>query len=308
MIITSIRFFDYILLLITGNLFFIWGKRKYSRQPSRMVFLELPGLRKQLETWLIKNWNSGLHNANQLLAYTLQFIPVVKAINTVLTSTPAEILLKRTAALTDQPFDWKLILYGSASLENDLRQKNIPWYFLLLGRWKRGWKLLFPVGLRLDTPARAAYAGFWYWHKHKMNKAIEAFAMVKDLPHGPELYGIAQSVVQGQAVTDLETIAVWGQENNWLDTLPSPVLRPGTVEVLRTLTSIANEARAAYYSEAPLNRATAIGRANAALALLIDSGETFCQQPEWPLIKEIAEKWRIILNKACSVGTEEVRH
>jgi len=43
-----------------------------------------PGLQNLLEEWLDRDWTAGIQNANQLLAYTLQFIPVVKAINAAL--------------------------------------------------------------------------------------------------------------------------------------------------------------------------------------------------------------------------------
>jgi hypothetical protein len=309
-IIASIfRFFESIILkLLKWSLIALEGMRKFYRQPSRMEFLGLSGQQQQLQTWLTQDWQAGLHNVNELLAYTMQFIPVVKAINTALKDSPLELLLERTAALTDGPYDWKLIRYGSASLDNELRENAISGFFLLFSMWrrKRRRKFRYSADLRLDTPARAACAGFWYWHDHEADKAAEAFAVVKDLPHGLELFGIARSIVEGQNVIDLKTIAEWEQGSLWLDELPSTVLRPCALEALRTLRSVASEARVVLHSEAPLNRSTAIGRANAALTLLIDKDETSCQQPEWPLIKEIAEKWRDIFSKAGGIIGEDV--
>jgi len=302
------RYFDYIFLVLPG--YFLWKFRKKGRfrQGSRVVFIPtLPGLKKQLQKYLETDWAAGLHNASQMLAYTRHFIPVIKSINDTLSNSPADMLLPRTAELADKPINWILAQFGITKLNNRLKLK-LFWEFSFLSIIDYSMHLLFPSEPQplLDTPAHAACAGFWYWHEHETDNAAEAFAVVKDLPHGPELYGIARSIVQGENATDLETIAAWEQGSLWLDALPPTVLRPGTLEALRTLRTVACEARAAYHSEAPLNRSTAIGRANAALTLLIDKDESSCQQPEWPLIKEIAEEWRDILNEAGGVIGEEV--
>ena len=47
----------------------------------------------------------GVANSNQLLAYTLQFLPVIEAMNAVLHRTANADLLQRVASLTEAPFD-----------------------------------------------------------------------------------------------------------------------------------------------------------------------------------------------------------
>ncbi|UCH97628.1 MAG: ATP-binding protein, partial [Candidatus Aminicenantes bacterium] len=226
--------------------------------------------------------------------------------NAALARLPGDILLSRTAALTDKPFDWDLVRFGSASLNNQHRQSFLDGLFILPRGWKRRWKSRFPAEPRFDTPVRAACAGFWFWHIKETAKAVEAFSVVKELTHGLELYGIAQTISRAQKATDLQTIADWEHEMNWMNTLSHPALRPGTLETLRTLRASASEARVALHSQAPLNRSTAIGRAVADITRLLETGETTCPEPEWPIIKEIAEKWRDIFSKAGGVVGEDV--
>ncbi|WP_343412435.1 hypothetical protein [Candidatus Amarolinea dominans] len=40
-----------------------------------------------MEEWLEADWEAGVHNLNQLLAFSMQFIPVVGATNAVLAHT-----------------------------------------------------------------------------------------------------------------------------------------------------------------------------------------------------------------------------
>ncbi|NIN84948.1 MAG: AAA family ATPase [Candidatus Aminicenantes bacterium] len=305
--VTFFRLFDYLFLLLPFNLAWKPGKKNRLRQASRLVLLPLPGLQRQVEKWLTQDWNAGLYNVNQLLAYTLQFIPVVKAMNVTLANFKADIMLSRTTSLVDRPFDWDLIRFCSSSLDKELRQRAIERLNIFIpARWKERRQLRFQVILWLDTPARAACAGFWFWHEKEAAKAAKAFAVVKDLRHGPELYGVARTIGEGQKTTDLHAIAALEQETEWMNTLPHPELRPGTLQVLRTLRSAAGEAQTAHHSQSVLNRSTAIGRAVADLTRLLETGESICPEPEWPLIKEIAENWRYIFSEAGGVVGEEI--
>jgi hypothetical protein len=185
-IIALYRFFDYILLLLPGNLVWHLGKKKRYHQASRVVFLPLPGLQKKIEKWLTIDWSSGLHNANQLLAYTMQFITVIKGTNATLDRLSGDILLSRIAEILVKPFDWNLIRFGSANLNNQFRQRFLDGLLFFPLGWRRRRKSQFPVEPRFDTPARAACAGFWFWHIKETAKAAEAFAVVKELTHGQD--------------------------------------------------------------------------------------------------------------------------
>lgn len=50
----------------------------------RITPLPLPDLSSRLQNWLLNDWEVGLDNSNQLLAYTLQFSSVITAINKIL--------------------------------------------------------------------------------------------------------------------------------------------------------------------------------------------------------------------------------
>lgn len=291
---TLVRLLDYVLLSLPGVLHWNRSGSKGILLQSRVVFLPLPGIQKRLEKWLEMDWTAALNNVNQLLAYTLQFTPVVKAINAALSRLGKDKLLWCTASLVDRTFDWNLVRFGAVNFYNQALKKLV-FFFLPV-----------PAEPRLDTPARAACAGFWFWHEKEPEKAVEAFEVVRDFHHGPELYGIARGIVKGLAVVDLNSIIDWEQETEWLEKLPVPELRPGTLAALRTLWATSKEARSAQNSKSQLIRSTAIGRAGAALKNLIEIGEATCPDPEWPLINEIAHNWRDIFVGAGGIIGEEV--
>jgi hypothetical protein len=101
--------------------------------------LPLPYLSSQLTNWLLQDWETGLNNLNQVWSYSIQFIPVTQALNRALAETSSEQLLFRVAQLT------------SGQLE-ELRYA-----------WEPDIKL-YP-NTRFDTPAHAAWYGFWELHK-----------------------------------------------------------------------------------------------------------------------------------------------
>jgi hypothetical protein len=273
---------------------------------SRVTPLPLPGLRQRLASWLSQDWPCGVDNANQLLAYTLQFIPVVGAVNDVLGKLPPHLLAPAVVRLVEKPFDWDLLRFSSAKLSNRLWQATVDGFFLLPSPLKQRWRSCFSIELRLDTPARAICAGFWLWHTQEAVRAVEAFAVVADLPGGKELYGIAQAIALGQNVLDLPDLAEWEDLATWLDACLAAPLRPGTVAALRTLQAVAADARVAQHALAPLNRSTALNRAIAALTGLINTENTTCPEPEWPLIRGVAEKWHGIVSRAGGVIGDEV--
>ena len=164
----------------------------------------------------------------------------------------------------------------------------------------------FPADLRLDTSARAPCAGFWYWHEEQAERAADAFAAISGLRHGPELHGIAQAIASAQRAGDLDAIMAFWPVSDWLEALPDPELRPGTLEAMRAFRQVSAEARVARNSVSALSRSAALGRANATLTRLMETGGTSCPEPEWPLIKEIAERWRDIVSKAGGVIGDEV--
>ncbi|MBN2006790.1 MAG: ATP-binding protein [Anaerolineae bacterium] len=239
---------------------------------------------------------------NQLLAYTQQFIPAFGALGGVLAGLPEEKLLGHVSTLTEQPFDKALLKYGSVSFRNELWREFLGNLILFLGRWG---EMHFSTEPRLDIPARAVCAGFWYWYEKEAPKAEEAFAVVQNTPHSVEIYTIAQAIVTGQQVASLQNIVSWHVEWDVLSPDASDELRPGALRALRILDKVAAETRTARYALALLNRSTAINRATAALTHLLETGTDFCPKPEWSLIEEIVVKWRDIVSRTGGIIGEE---
>jgi len=270
--------------------------------------LPFPGVQQQLEVWLARDWAAGLHNVDQLLAYTLQFIPVVRAVNAALGRLPPERLLPAVADLVHEPFDWELVRFGSASLRERMWREAIDSIFFVPNRLRRRWQARFRAELRGDTPARAACAGFWLLHKQDPAGALSAFSDVQDLPYGQEMVGIAASLAAAVAVDDAADVGQWIETSADLTDLPEPCLRPDVVHTLCRLRDVAAEADLAIYAASPLMRSSAIGRAVAALTqLLADLDETgTCPQPECDIVKTVATRWRDILAAAGGQIGEEI--
>jgi AAA+ ATPase superfamily predicted ATPase len=259
----------------------------------RITPLPLPYLAFRLHNWLQQDWETGLHNTNQLWEYTLQFIPVVQAVNRVLAKTSSEQMIWRVSRLAGTPFDWQLVYIASASF---------------LGK-----------DTRLDTPARAAAAGFWHLHKKEPAKAMEAFAVVRSLPNGEEMFTLAQTLTAFHDAKELATIIALQ-----VPAFPKePLLRSTTWETLTSLRRVVEDVQVVQRSVSRSARAFALNRALGELLNIlckadslpeaerklirklivnIDNGETL-PKAEQELIVDIALNWsKALLQVAAEVG------
>ena len=273
---------------------------------SRMIWLPLPGVQRDLEARFDQDWLGGIQDVIHVFAYSLQFIPAVKAINAALATSSDVNLVARISVLVFCTYDWDVVRYGSTNLANGLWQELLSPLDFAPRRWIQRWRTRFPVDPCLDTPAHAACAGFWHWHEGEAEQAMNAFAAVRHIPNGMELHDIPRAIAAAQVASSLDTVMVLASAYDWLEALPDPELRSGTLKALRVLRQAAEEARVARHSVSILSRSAALGRANGLLTRLIETGEETCLQPEWPLIKKIAEQWRDIISKAGGVVGEEV--
>jgi hypothetical protein len=301
--VATTRLLDWLISCLASSLY---PAQILIRTQSRVTWLPLPGIQRTVKAWLVRDWLAGVSNAKELLTYTRQFIPVLNAVNAVLEMSSNDKLLARVAALTQQPIHWDLLRFGSVDLSRRFYWDTIgkpSWY---PREWRRSALVGSSDSPRLDTPAHAACAGFWLWHRKRIDLAVEAFAVVQNLRHGQELHGIAHAIAAAQAAGDLEAMMAFAAASAWLEALPAPELRAGTLAALRVLRQVAEEARVARLSVSALSRSAALGRANAVLTRLIEMGGETCPEPEWPLIRNSAEKWRDIISKAGGVVGEEV--
>ncbi|MDF0552239.1 ATP-binding protein [Kamptonema sp. UHCC 0994] len=253
--------------------------------------IPIPYLSYKVANWLRKDWNTGLHNVNELLRFTLQFIPVIKALNLVLSETPREQVIYRVSQLAEDPYDWDLVRFTSASLSQSIKLQALRG-FLFMGllvpeRWQQGFNARFTTQIRLDTPARAVAAGFWYLYKKEPEKARKAFAVVRDLPYGEELFILAEILAtfnQAKNLADIATIEV-------ISSVETPLLRPITWEAITSLNHVISEIKSLQNSVAFAARSLALNRALAETNNVLNKTQKL-PQAEREIIVNIAEIWK----------------
>ncbi|WP_353851875.1 hypothetical protein [Microcystis sp. LE18-22.4A] len=222
----------------------------------RITLLPLPGLTSTLQQWLQQDWETAINNLNQYLRYSRQFIPVLAAVNRVLPQFPEAEILYRVSRLAENPSDWQLLKCASAK----------PFFFP-------------DSQIRLDTPARAAAAGFWYLHQQDTEKAETAFAVVRSLAYGEEMYSLAQTLHRFSQAATFDSIAS-------LEVAPiaaEPSLRPQTWQAISSLNRVIAEVALVQRS-----RDRIIGE----LSDIIDRQAANLPLAEKALILSIAQKWK----------------
>jgi len=227
----------------------------------RITLLPLPRLTSTLQQWLQQDWETAINNLNQYLRYSRQFIPVVTAVNRVLSQFPEAEIIYRVSRLAENPSDWQLLKYASAKLFS-----------------------LTDSQIRLDTPARAAAAGFWYLHQQDTEKAEKAFAVVRSLAYGEEMYSLAQTLHRFSRAATFDSIAS-------LEVAPiaaEPSLRPQTWQAISSLNRVIAEMALAQRSYSRGTRDRIIGE----LSDIIDQQAANLPLAEKELILSIAQKWK----------------
>jgi hypothetical protein len=256
-------------------------------QIPRVTALPLYLLSFRLKSWLSREWETGLHNANQLLAYTLEFIPVIQSVNQVLAETPPEQVVFRVVQLVEAPFDWQLVRFASASLNETLKSRFVEGFLFLPRPWKKQLQARFFTDTRLDTPARATAAGFWHLRRKEPAKAEEAFTVIRSLRNGEEMFTLAQTLAAFNKAKEPDAIATveippFPQE---------PLLRPVTWQALTSLRSVVENAEIIQRSRSAYLRSSALNRALGELTEILDNADTL-PQAERGLIVDIAQTWR----------------
>ncbi|MDZ7967537.1 MAG: ATP-binding protein [Nostoc sp. DedSLP03] len=262
-----------------------------------ITLLPFPNLVWRLENWLQNDWEIGLHNINELLAYTLQFIPVVQAVNRVLNITPSEHIVWRVSLLAADPFDWKLVGFASGSLRQQIKLQFVKG-FIFFHDLKEPNSPPLTVHTRLDTPARAAAAGFWHLHEKEPAKAVKAFTVVRSLLYGEEMFTLAQTLTAFQKAQTSASIAAiqvppFPQE---------PLLRPVSWKVLANLRRVVEDVQFVNRSLSRSARSLALNRALGQLTKILNQADTL-PQAEQGLIIDIVQTWKeSLLQIAGEVG------
>lgn len=272
--------------------------KQNARPGSRITPLPIPSLQKQLTGWLRSDPARGLSNVYQLQRYSLQFIPVVKAVNDWLATTPDEQLLWRAEQLANEPADWNLIRCGSAPLTNKLRDEFTRGMFVFPEQWRKHRPNWFSSKLRKDTPARAACGGYWALHAGLIKSAVEGFAEVRALPGGEVLHDSIKALDAALTRDDLTTIANWSEATSWMVMILATEVESIVVKVVRQLREVALEAAVARDSLSRLNRNAALSRAGAMLTHLLEDLDATYPELVRPVTRRIANQWRDVLSKA----------
>jgi hypothetical protein len=172
-----------------------------------------------------------------------------------------------------------------------------------------------------DSPIRAACAGFWYLHTQEPDKARDAFAVVRHLHHGEELYSNACALAAAFACQTLEQIGNWqlpvskvlpfdkGESEGIFPTRSDAcsLLRPQVHAAFVQLANVAQEIALVQRSRSTRQRNSALNRASGLLNTL-PTQLADCPTPERDLFVKITAQWlKIVLDSASAVGTLEVR-
>ncbi|NER07224.1 MAG: ATP-binding protein, partial [Okeania sp. SIO3C4] len=274
----------------------------------RITPIPLPLLTTRLKFWLRKDWQLGLENIDQLLRYSLQFIPVVNAINQALAEIPPEQMIYRISQLAENPYDWKIVKYASASLVKELKLRFFEglglgaFSFMRVLLESTRFPILLSVPTCLETPPRAIAAGFWHLHEQEPEKATAAFEKVQSFLYGEEMFLLAQTVTQFQTAISPDAIA----EIQIPNFPPEPHLRPTTWEALKGLRRVVEDTQLILKATSRPARAFALARAIGQLREIRDNADAL-PQAERGLIINITQTWQEALESiATNVGDKSI--
>jgi len=264
----------------------------------RISSIPLPLLTTHLEVSLNKEWEQGLENINQILQYSVQFFPAIRAINRALQKIPEEQLIYRISQLSEQIVDWNIVKFLSSSLVQEIQTNFIKGLSIsiheLLFFWTRSnHEVDVPaIDTRLDTPSRAVAAGFWHLHEKEPERATEAFSRVRSLQYGEEMFILAQTIAQFKAATEPETIAA-------IQVSAFPLehcLRPVTWDIMNNLCCVVEDTKLVLAATSKSARSFALNRAIGQLRTIQDTADTL-PQAERGLIIDIAQTWKQALEQ-----------
>lgn len=261
--------------------------RKSSRNNLELVFsratvLPNPYLTEQLKEWLRQDWKTGIHNANQIYNYTLQFLPVSQALNQVLAEEPEQLVYRIAHLITPPDDKWELVRLISGSIDTKF--------------------------IKFEPNARAVARGFLRLHERSPYHALKAFETLRSLPYGEEMWRISLIMFIYQDTIKLNDIAALSvyrfPEKPWL--------RLNTWRALASLYDIIRDIQIIQNSWSRSARAFALSHALGELKNLRDRADAV-PQPEREIVRKIAWNWsQAILDVASEVGnvsiTERVRN
>ena len=259
---------------------------------SHITLIPVLNNHKVIHNWLMQDWETGISNVNTILKYTLQYVSVFKSFDLI------DISFKKSTysnvvwyvnKLAERPYDWILVGFASFSLSNNFRLNTFRIYLLIYFLLKNPSKRINPS---LDTPFHSTAAGFWYLHEQKPDKATEAFAVVRDLLYGEEVFILAQTLSIFQQVEEAINIA-----NLTIPNFPTEnLLRPDTWQVMNSLGRVVEDIKLIRHSASRNTKSFAYSRAIGELTEVIDNKNNI-PEAERELIVDIANTWKQSLER-----------
>jgi len=251
----------------------------------RVTPLPILYLTVRLHNWLQNDWEAGLHNINQLLAYTMQFTPVIQAVDKTLTNTPPDQIIWRVSRLAEAPFNWKLLLFIF-----------IPNTTILFSA-KLDSEIIF------KTKAHAATAGFWLLYEKQPFLARYTFTVVRSLLYGEEMHTLAQTLAIFYKAKEITTIAAIKPPSlPYQGSDAKGLLRPNTWQAIASLHRVIEDTQLVQHSISRATRAFALNHAQGELTNILNHPEIL-PEAERGLIIEIAQNWQqALLQVAGEVG------
>lgn len=266
---------------------YVFEMRKSSRNNVDLLFPRvtvLPNLylTDRLKEWLRQDWEIGIHNAYEIYTYTLQFIPVIQALNQVLAEEPDRVVYRIAHLITPPDEKWELVRLISGSIDTKF--------------------------IKFEPNARAVARGFLRLHEQYLYDAWTAFDEVRSLPYGDEMWRISLIMYMYQKAIKLNDIAGLS-----LYIFPKkPWLRLNTWKAVLSLYDIIRDIQIIHNSSSRSARAFALSHALGELKKLRDQPDAV-PQPEREIVSKIAWNWsQAILDVASEIGnisiTERVRN
>ena len=179
--------------------------------------------------------------------------------------------------------------FASASLSQVMKSEAVADFFIT-APWRQQIQARFQTEIRLNTPARASATRIWYLHEQEPDKATEAFAVVRDLLYGEEMFTLAQILTDFHQTAELAEIASLK--------LPAsadpPLLRETSWKAVASLRRVIADVQVVQNSVSRSARSFALNRALGELETILDSPDII-PQSERNLIIQTAQKWQEIL-------------
>jgi AAA ATPase domain len=269
---------------------------------SHISPITTPSIQKKIFSWLSNEWVAGVQNTNQILKYTYQFAPTARAINLVLATTSSDQLLLKTSLLAQHTCSLYIIKLASASLRDNLIYDFVQDISLLPNYVKKRLTHHLLLDPRIDTPARAAAAGFWYLSRKDPYRAFQAFSELRSLPYGQEMCILAQTLILfEQPISSENSISTIADIPILL--IPSqPHLHPESWKIIAGFQQVITDIKIVKTSNSRPNKSLALNRALGQLGKIIKQSNQIVTAEKKLIIKNATNWQSALLTVTSEIG------